>query len=84
MLVGLVLLPAVRTLRARQAPPALDTLSGGAAVLTNATLVIGAGAPRDANGVSHSFWSQKPSDPPTYTAAVGSTLVFRYSRRTSP
>ena len=37
--------------------------------------VVGADGPRDADGVSHTFWSQKPSDPPAYAATVASTLV---------
>lgn len=41
--------------------------------------VVGSDGHRDADGVSHSFWSMKPSDPPSYEVAVGTSLVFRYS-----
>ena len=41
--------------------------------------VIGSEIPRDDAGVSHCFWSQKPSLPSEYTVAKGTVLVFRYS-----
>ena len=62
-------------LRTREDTPTHHTASGAG----GGVQVVGSDGPRDAGGVSHSYWSLKPSDPPAYAAAVGGTLVFRYS-----
>lgn len=82
VIIALVLAPllGVHALVMRQNNGHGHGIGSGSGIGSGVVQVIGSDGPRDVDGVSHSYWSLKPSDPPSYDVAVGTALLFRYSQ----